>query len=76
MIYKQVFKTSDGAAKKARFLSAHNRNKAAWYFADVRFRDGVRDESAFDAAAWRRYTWRIERRPTVRALAAMADQRG
>lgn len=61
-LFAQVFKTYDGAAKRAAFENRHK--KSGLRYCVVRFRDGVRDEGKLDTSVWQagEYTWRIERR--------------
>jgi hypothetical protein len=61
MILVQVYKTFEGARKRAGFESAHS--KTHW-FKTVRFLDGKRDDSrTIDNFAWGAglYTWRVEK---------------
>ena len=56
MLLKQVFKTYEGARKRAAFENAHRVN---FRFFVVRCRDGKPDGAAFDRAV--KYDYRIER---------------
>lgn len=59
MILAQVFKTGEGATKRAAFETAHCGGK--YRYRAVRFYDSRRDGEAFDSLRWKLYTWRLER---------------
>ena len=62
MSLKQVFKTYEGACKRAAFENAHRqqrRDNVNFRFFVVRCRDGKPDGAAFDRAV--KYDYRIER---------------
>lgn len=59
MLLNQVFKTAEGAHKRAAFENAHC-NGRYWY-STVRCLDGAVDTTFPDQAKWSRYTWRIKR---------------
>jgi hypothetical protein len=61
MILAQVFKTPEGAMKRARFENAHCNRK--YTFETVRCLNEQPDPAPFSADSLRRreYTWRIER---------------
>jgi hypothetical protein len=67
MLLAQIFKTSEGARKRAAFENAHLSNRAQAsrlaYFV-VRFLDGKRDYAPYSPAASSsgRYHWQLERR--------------
>lgn len=59
MILKQVFKTYDGAHKRAAFETAHNR--AGWRYGVVRFYNGVEATGFATPEQWKGSTWRLRR---------------
>lgn len=60
MILAQVFKTAEGADKRARFENSLKAN-AAWQWAAIRFYKGERDREAFSRERWADYTWQLEK---------------
>jgi len=64
MLLKQIFKTSEGASKRAAFENAHT---TKYRFSVVRLRDGEIDHAPLASGPWEAgaYTWKLERR-TVR----------
>lgn len=58
MILAQVFKTGEGARKRAAFETAHSKTHT---FRAVRFHDGQLDSQPFQAAEIGAYTWRVEK---------------
>lgn len=61
MILAQVFKTSEGAQKRARFEAAHCGGK--YRYSIVRFYNDQLDHAPFDAVRFEHgeYTWRLDR---------------
>jgi len=63
MLYKQVFKTLEGAEKRAAFERAHvrdgQRGNVNYRFFVIRCRDGVPDELPFDSKV--KYDYRIQK---------------
>lgn len=74
MMLKQVFRTQQGAMRRAMFETAHC--DARYRYDAVRFLDGERDMGVFDEANYQqaRYTWRLER--TSRAQLARERDAG
>ena len=58
MILTQVFKTGDGASKRATFETRHSKTHV---FRVIRFIDGRKDDADFSRENWSRYTWRLEK---------------
>lgn len=56
MILAKVYKTSDGAYKRATFENAHS--KTHRYYV-VRFLDGEKDHAVLSSTRWTDYTWRV-----------------
>lgn len=61
MLYRQVFKTLEGASKRARFERAHagDRGNVNYRFFPVRCRNGKPDDQPYEAGS--KYDYRIER---------------
>jgi hypothetical protein len=66
MLLAQVFKTREGADKRAMFETAHSN----FLYASVRCigPDSAPDSAPFDAKKFKHYTWRIERLGRQRPL--------
>jgi hypothetical protein len=56
----QVFKTAEGARKRAAFENAHTKQ---WHYAVERWLDGQPDNEPVNGWVWhrKRYTWRLRR---------------
>jgi len=60
MILKQVFKTAEGARKRAAFENAHCNGK--YLYTTVRFFNGKPDTDPIVGYRWRDYTWKLKRK--------------
>jgi len=60
MILKQVFKTAEGARKRAALENARCNGK--YIFTPVRFFNDLRDIDLFVDYRWSKYTWRLKRK--------------
>ena len=59
MILKQIFKTFEGARKRAMFENAHCNGK--YHYRVIRFFEGKPDTDPVTGTRWKKYTWRLER---------------
>lgn len=65
VIKVQVFKTLEGAQKRARFENAHCGGR--YYFTPIRYLGDKPDNELLQKDRWSSYTWRLSRTLKVKA---------
>ena len=73
MLLKQIFRTYEGALKRATFENAHS---TKWAYRVLRFYNNKLDTEPFHVSKWGAYTWCVERTPHRASVMKRLDEGG